>query len=174
MDFPERPDGRPAAAVGLKLPLPAQVLAVEKGGAGYAQPDWVGEVAMTVHMRSPQGGIERRACRAERRVQLRQRDLDNDARLDWIAGSIGELDVPVAVIFRLVDASYPTHHAEHLLLGGSSRGAPKSGAGSDLRRPPLEHRADRHRVRGVVEECRRGLGRPAIVAGIAGLRGAVR
>jgi len=61
MNFPKRAHGRPAATVGLKPALSAEVLTVEERGADDAQSDWFGEITMAIHVRVEESAIERRA-----------------------------------------------------------------------------------------------------------------
>src|SRR3954468_3814949 len=152
VNLPEGADRRPAPAVLLEAAFAAEVLAIEERWADEAQLNRLCEIATPIRGSACERAVEPRTRGTKRGMQIRHRDLHDDAIADAVARPLRQLDVPVAVLFRFVDAPRPSNDAENPPLYPCPRCAPEGAAWTDLGRAPTEHRADRHRLRRAPEE----------------------
>src|SRR6267378_853828 len=145
------------------------MLPVEERRPADARPNRPGEYTALVDPPMADQRVERRPRPGVSWAVLRRRNLHHDTGIGATVGLFGELDVPVAVGFDLVDPPYPGGEGVHrtLPLRAGSAGVPRPEVG---RRPSGEDRRYRCRLRqGGGERGVRLLG-PAVVRLPARLR----
>src|SRR5439155_10405566 len=86
---------------------PAAVLPVEEGRPADARPNRPGENTALADLPIVDQRVERGPRRGVTRAVSRRRDLDHDTGIERTGGPLGELDVPFAVAFDLVDPQHP-------------------------------------------------------------------
>src|SRR5436853_2739951 len=84
-------------------PPAAAMLSVEEGSSADACPKGPCQDAPLADFHVADQRVERRPGPRVARAVLRRRDLDHDAGIGRTVRPLGELDVPVAVVFDLVD-----------------------------------------------------------------------
>ena len=165
MDLPQRPCRRVAATVLPVEPLPpgspAPVLTVIEGGPGDPHVHGLGEVEVLDPALAPEDGIQIRAGLGVASAQLRRRELHHDAGVRGTVAPFSELEMPVAIIFDLLDPTHPARHAVERTLTAGALGA--AVAAREWRRlPAAQHNGDRHGLWFERGEGSVGLGAPAI------------
>ncbi len=89
------------------MPPPATMLPVEEGGARDPRPSRPGQDAAPPDLPVADHRVERRPGPGVARAVLRCRNFDYDARIGGTVDPLGQLDVPVPVVFELVDPPHP-------------------------------------------------------------------
>src|SRR2546422_1110805 len=139
---PPRAVGAPISPVNPLAPPPAAaVLSVEKGSPADARPHRPRQDTAPAHLPVADKRVELRPGPRVARAVSRRRDLDHDAGIGRAIGSLGELDVPIAVVFEPVDPPHPRGYAVGLELvvraGSTAAARPEAwgrARGADRRR----------------------------------------
>src|SRR5207253_6596497 len=130
MDFPQgahRCVAAPVLAVDFVAASPATpVLSIEERCAAHARPKRSRDDAAATNPPVADQRVERRPGPRVAEAVFRGGDLDHDAGVGGTVGPLRELDVPVAVVFVLVDPAYPRADAVHLALALRASSAPVS------------------------------------------------
>src|SRR5713101_5295345 len=100
----------------LAPPPAAAVLSVEKGSPADARPHRPGQDSAPADLPATDERVEVRPGPRVARAVSRRRDLDHDAGIGRAVGPLGELDVPIAVVFEPVDPPDPRGDAVGLEL----------------------------------------------------------
>src|SRR6266550_1117942 len=93
------------------MPPAATMLPVEEGGARDPHPSRPGQDAAPPDLAVADHRVERRPGPGVARAVVRRRDFDYDARIGRTVAPLGQLDVPVPIVFDLVDPPYPCSDA---------------------------------------------------------------
>src|SRR5205807_10172277 len=102
----------------------APVLSIEERCSAPARPKRSRDDAAAANPPVADQRVERRPGPRVAGAVFRGRDLDHDAGVGGTVGPLRELDVPVAVVFELVEPTYPRAHAVHLPLPLRAKNAP--------------------------------------------------
>src|SRR6266581_1970720 len=171
MDLPQRPRRRVAAAV---LPVEpfqptpaASVLAVVERGSDDLHSHGVSEVKVLDRLLAPKQGVEIGAGLLVAGAQPCRRNLRYDAGVPGTIEPISELDVPVAIIFDLLDAPHPALDAVERKLASAAFGAAIA-AGERRRLPSAQDDGDCDRQWLERGEGSVGLDAPAVARLAAG------
>src|SRR6266487_3873934 len=110
------------------------MLTVEKCRPADACPNRPRENPALANLQVVNQRVEPRPGQRVARAVSPRRDLDHDAGIGWAVGPFGELDMPVAVVFELVDPPHPCGDAAgpKLALQAGSAAVPRPKLG---RRP---------------------------------------
>ncbi len=113
------------------MPPAATMLPVEEGGARDPRPSRPGQDAAPPDLPVADHRVERRTGPGVARAVCRCRDFDYDARIGGTVDPLGQLDVPVLVVFELVDPPHPCGDAvgKKLALRSVSAAIPGSQVG---------------------------------------------
>src|SRR2546427_427666 len=146
MDFPQGPQRRVAAPVlGIDRIAPAAtrpVMAIEERGADELHGDGLGEHAVFRPLPVGDEPPQVRPRLPIRAPQLPLRDLGHDAGIGWAVPSLGQLDVPVAVVLGRFETADPAAYAIGEQLARGARRAPIPGP-HRRRIPALQHLRNR-------------------------------
>src|SRR3989475_5725841 len=115
----------------LAPPPAAAVLSVEKGSPADARPHRPRQDTAPADLPVGDKRVELRPGPRVARAVSRRRDLDHDAGIGRAIGSLGGLDLPIAVVFEPFDPPHPPRDAgglELVVRAGSTAGArPEAG-----------------------------------------------
>src|SRR6058998_2627653 len=121
----------------LAPPSAAAVLSVEKGSTADARTHRPGQDTAPADLPVADERVELRPRPRVARAVSRRRDLDHDAGIGRAVGPLGQLDVPIAIVFEPVDPPHPCGDAVGLELvvraGSASVARPEVGGGQVAR-----------------------------------------